>query len=376
MYGSTPFGSMVDSSSRLARAVLKENLKVKKGESVVIESWTHALPYARAFVEEARRLGARPTVLYEDEEAWWNAVGAKQYSSVGALSDVERAAIKSADVFIYFWGPEDRPRVNKLPDSAQERVVGWNEEWYRLARKSGLRGCRMSVAQATDPAAAAFGLDGAAWRSRLLEAGAGETRPMIAKGNAFMRALDRADEVRIRHPNGTDLTFQLEGLHHRVDVGMVDDEAMKRPYGMLTNNPSGQVLVAVDRSRANGRFVSNRAVYLGPNRFGDVDWKFSDGKLVEQSIGLGGDVFQKEFAAAPAKGRDMLGYFSLGLNPGSRDLPPVEDTEEGAILIGIGSNGMAGGRVRIPFVGYALLGEGLIELDGKPVAKGGRVLTG
>src|SRR5579863_10382040 len=115
---------MADPAARLARAVLAENLKVKKGESVLIESWTHSLPYARAFVREARRLGARPTVFYEDEAAWWDAVEGGRTKVLSRMSDAERAAVKNADVFIYFWGPEDRPRTTGLPDKVQEEITG------------------------------------------------------------------------------------------------------------------------------------------------------------------------------------------------------------------------------------------------------------
>lgn len=365
---------MPESEARLARSVLRDNLKVKKGESVVIEAWTHALPYARAFVEATRDLGAFPTVVYEDEAAWWRAVEKKQIPPLGSLSPTDRSAIKSADVFIYFWGPEDRPRVAGLPDAVQNRLTGWNEEWYRLARDSGLRGCRMSVAQATDAEAAAFGLDGPKWRRRLVEAGSADAGRMLTNGTRLRRALERGHEARLRHPNGTDLTFHLEGIHTRIDTGFVDAAARKRPYGMLTNSPSGQLLAAVDHGGATGRLVSNRTVYLGPNRFGDVEWRFEDGHLTDHSIGVGKETFEKEYASAPVKGRDVLGYFSVGLNPAARDLPPCEDTEAGAVLIGIGRNAMVGGKNNVPFLGYALVGEGTLEVDGRPVVRGGRIL--
>src|SRR5580658_8043709 len=163
---------MSDPESMLANAVLARNLKVKKGESVVIEAWAHSLPYVRAFVRETRRLGAFPTVLYEDEGAWWDAVESEQFGSFAKLSKVEHDAVASADVFVFFWGPDDRPRMWDLPESTETRMTGFNDEWYKLAEKSGLRGCRMSIGQASDRSARFYGLSGSSWRSRLLAAGA------------------------------------------------------------------------------------------------------------------------------------------------------------------------------------------------------------
>ncbi len=363
---------MSEAAAKVAHAVLAANLKVRKGEAVVIETWSHTLPEARAFAEETRRLGARPIVLYEDEEAWWTAVGENRTAILGELSDAERALLAGADVYIYFWGPEDRPRLHDLPDAVQERVTGWNEEWYRLARKSGLRGCRMSVAQATDQEARRFGLDGPSWRTRLLDAGAVDARRMETKGKEIVRRLARGSRLTVRHPNGTDLTIALEGVHARADVGVVDAAARARAYGMMTNSPSGQVLVAVDRSAAEGTLVTNRPVYLGDDRYGEISWRFKSGRLVEHSIGTGREQFEPAYAAAP-KGRDLLGYLSIGLNPLARELPPCEDTEEGAILVGIGRNTNAGGKIRVPFQGYALLGEATIEIDGRPIATDGHL---
>ncbi|MGA8302291.1 MAG: hypothetical protein WA691_06330 [Thermoplasmata archaeon] len=56
--------------AKLARSVLQRNLKVRKGEHVTIEAWTHTLPWAVAFARETRRLGAFPLITYDDEDAY------------------------------------------------------------------------------------------------------------------------------------------------------------------------------------------------------------------------------------------------------------------------------------------------------------------
>jgi leucyl aminopeptidase (aminopeptidase T) len=364
---------MADPAARMAHAILAENLKVKKGESVLVESWTHSLPYARAFVREARRLGARPTMLYEDEAAWWDAVDHGNTKVFGKLSDAERAAVKNADVYIYFWGPEDGGRVNQLPPEVQEAVTGYNEEWYATARKAGLRGCRMNLGLATASRAKVYGVDAKKWQNQLLVAGASSTRKMRAKGERVVRALKGGSNLRIRHPNGTDLTLRLKGVRARADTGTVGPADFERPYGMMTNNPSGQVLVAIDRSKAQGTFIANRPVFLGPDRFDGVEWTFEAGRLISHSVKSGAEKFEKQYAAAP-KGRDKLSFLSIGLNPGSRELPPVEDTEEGSVMGGIGGNAGFGGSLRVPFQGFGLIGEATVEIDGKPIAKGGRIL--
>ncbi len=366
---------MPDPAAALARAILRQNLRVKKGEAVLIESWPHSLQYARAFVDETRRLGAQPTVLYEDEAAWWDSVAAKRYGPFRCLSPAEKAAVANADAYIYFWGPADMRKSIDLGRTVGAAMTGFNQEWYATARKSGLRGYRMSLGLASDPTALRFDLAGARWRDRLVRAGAANARAMQARGKRIATKLAHGHELRVRHPNGTDLRISLNGAPPVVSSGVPAGASERRPQAMLEANPSGQVHTATERSHATGSFVSNRTVYdMGRyERFANSRWTFDGGRLTERFTGVGRAAFERAFASAP-QGRDRLNFVSVGLNPLSRELPPCEDTEEGAVLIGLGNNEVAGGRVRIPFTGYAMIGGATLTVDGEPIARGGRIV--
>ncbi|MGA7924210.1 MAG: hypothetical protein WCA77_09560, partial [Thermoplasmata archaeon] len=59
---------------QICRTILVDSLRLRRGENVIVETWTHMLPWANTLVLEARRLGVRATVLYEDEETYWRSV--------------------------------------------------------------------------------------------------------------------------------------------------------------------------------------------------------------------------------------------------------------------------------------------------------------
>ena len=356
----------------LARTVLGRNLAVRSGESVVIESWPHTLDAARAFVTEARRRGARPTVLYEDERAWWQAVQDGRFGPLGALGKAEAGAIAGADAYIYFWGPEDRPRLTRLPPKQRAAATGYNEEWYRRARASGLRGARMTLGQVTAPAARALHLPLGPWRRQMIAAGSVEVGRMRRAGERIRRRLERGSEMTVRHPNGTDLTIPLARRHFTLDVGEVPPAGRRGRYETLANNPSGQLRVAVDGSAARGDLVGNRPIYLAYDRYDGARWSFRDGRLTRFKLDSGAAKFRRDYRAAPA-GRDRFGFFAIGLNPRARELPPCEDFEAGPLLIGDGNNAFSGGRNRNPFLGYALLGGATVEVDGTPIVRDGRL---
>ncbi len=358
--------------TELARTILARNLNVRKGESVVIESWTHGLPYVPAFVEEVRRLGADPMVIYEDERAWWSAVSGGRAKSVGRMSRSERAALEAADVYVYFWGPEDRPRADALPDRVGTPAFDFNEGWYKIGRSHGLRGCRMSVAYATDPAAKVLGLDGARWRQKIATAGLADAKHMQAAGTKVAARLEAGSELRIRHKNGTDLSLGLAGYDARVETGLVDKAARARPYGFLTNSPAGTVLVALDEKVAEGVIVSNHP-YIQPGfRAGTGRWEFSGGHLVTFSYDHDGKVAEERYRAA-GPGKDRPAMFGVGLNPKGRGIPQYEEIESGMTLLGIGGNSFLGGKTDLAFQLYAMLRGADVDVDGVSIVRAGRV---
>lgn len=369
------FGRPVsDAAESLARAVLQKNLAVRKGESVIIETWPHTLEYARAFVAETRRLGAVPTLLYEDEAAWWGAVGTKNLAPFAKLSKAEKAAVGKTDAYVHFFGPGDQARLSSLPEAVRDKAFGFNEEWYDTAHKGGLRGTRMSIGLMPDGFAEKFGTTGPELREKLLKAGATDAATMARKGDRLRKAIEKGSEIRIRHANGTDLVFRLKGVHARADTGLVDAAARKRRYGILANNPTGLLMVGVDKANAVGTLVSNRGVYdvVASKRFAGSTWTFVAGQLTDRKFDEGAKEFEDAFAKG-GKGREELSYFSIGLNPEGKEAAPAEDTEEGAVLISVGNNTFAGGTNKSKMRGYAMVAGADVEVDGKLIVSGGRI---
>jgi len=366
---------MSASVEALAKKILGQDLNVRRGQSVIIESWNHTLPYVPAFVQEARRLGAQPTVFFEDAESWWSAVNSRQYGPFEHLSAAEQAAVASAHAYLFFWGPANMRDVMQLRQPIGSKVTGFNNEWYTAARKGPLRGYRMTLGLASDPAASLFGLSGEEWRNRVIQAGMADVRRMARAGTKIAAKLSGGRQLRIRHSNGTDVRVQLKGVRTQVRSGLVDAAARKRPFGVLGDNPTGQVLAATDGSVAEGTLIANRPVYnmFSFLRTTNARWTFERGSLTESSFEEGGPEFEKAYRAA-GKGRERLSFLSIGLNPYGREVPPCEDTEEGSILLGIGGNSGFGGKSKLMFQGHALLAGATVEIDGAPIARNGRIV--
>ncbi|MGI0132186.1 MAG: aminopeptidase [Thermoplasmata archaeon] len=368
-----PGRSELPIEARVARSVLGRSLGVEKGERVLIETWSHTLPWAAAMARESRRLGARPLVIYEDENAYWQSVGAGEAKILGKPGKHEWAALSKSDVYIYFWGPADRARLAALPPETVDRLLAYNEAWYDLAAKAGVRGARMEVARPSPSLARLYGANENAWRREVADASLVDPKALARDAERVARAVEQGESLTLRHGNGTDLTLRLGGRAARRQCARVPDKGERaNRYGSLINIPGGSVNVALDGRTADGTLVGNRAGYFDRGVTRDVTWTFAKGRLTSWSYGAGSDLFETPFRAA-GKGADRPGTLTIGINPKVRNAPMVEDLARGAITLTVGGNSFLGGSNASPFSSWALIDGADVEVDGTPLLKAGEL---
>jgi leucyl aminopeptidase (aminopeptidase T) len=374
---------MSESPSSLERAaarnLVNNYLRVKSGENVLVESWTHTLPMASAMVDAVRQIGGSAFLAYENDDAWWRAVERKQAKRLGRLSEPEWAAIAAADVYVQFWGPADSARLERLGEKNVDKwAVGWFDRWYKLARATELRGGRMAMGWVTDTRVRHWGVTKERWMKALLEACLANPVEMAKSGQRLARAFTGTKKIRITHPNGTDLEVALAGVPPRVYDGHPHpkDPAYSE-FDMLANFPDGRLRIALDAQTAEGRFVSNRRsydeVWFPWARYSGGEFEFSDGKLTSFSFEEGEPQFAQNYRRG-TPGRDRTGSLVIGLNPKLKNVPYLEDMERGNVQLTVGGNTYSGGTNSSDFKGSIRLAGSEIFLDGTPVVRAGKIL--
>jgi len=363
-----------DSLNRdVARQVLSKTLRVRRGENVIIEAWSEALPWAVPYVNEARRLGARPLMLYEDEDAFWEALDTGVSRATGQVGDHEWRAMEESDAYVFFFGPSGWPRYDDLPDRKTAGVAAYNAEWYRRAAKAKIRGARMYLGRTSPAAAERWKVDLDAWRDALQQASLASPQRMHQLGSRISERLRRGRTVRVTHDDGTDLEFRLGRYPVQLDDGLVDEKDLRVGNNMATI-PGGVVGVAIDHTSARGSVVGNHRTYPNAGPAEGIRWAFDGGALAEHSYQKGGEAFEKAYSEAPRKGRDRLSYFSVGLNPDLSGCPQMEDQELGAVLLRIGGNAFVGGKNPSPFGSWAIVTGADVSVDGRPLLKRGTIV--
>jgi aminopeptidase len=359
----------------VARALVGNALALRRGEHLVIVTWSHTLPWAAAVVAEARRVGAHPVLLLEDESAFWRSVNlAPSLRAWSHLSAPALQALRHADAVLYFPGPADRPRLRELPPDMLSPLLGQDDAWLRMARSAGFRAVRCLLGYASDPQADFWRVPAAMWRSQLIRGIVeADYRMITADATRAARLLSTGRELQITSDDGSDVRLRLRRRTPWIDDGRVaaDDRRRGRP---IASAPAGSVVVAVDEESATGTAIANRPSFLSGGRVGGAQWEMENGRLRTYWYAEGGEAFESEFAAAP-RGREIVSVCALGLNgalaPG---VPHAEDEEAGTVTLGIGGNTLYGGRNRCRFLSWITIGRATVAVDGRPLCDRGKIL--
>jgi len=359
---------------RLARAVLGEALALRRGETVTIETWNHALSWATAFVLEARRRGGEPTLVVEDEETFFRSLAR---STARSVPGTPAAVAEASDAYVYFPGPANFPRLLGLPSEERDAVLGRHgAEWKRAARRAGLRAARIAVGSATPAAAARFGVDREAWERELLRGSLVPSDRLARAANHLVRRLHRSHRVRIRHPNGTDLAVELLRAPPIVEDGRVD-RADRRAGRLWTRIPAGVVAVPLVPGVGEGTWEANRATY---HRFSDPPvrlgacFTFHRGRLSEYSFDRGGAAFAREYGRG-GRGREQPGGLTFGVNPSVSRAPEAAEVAAGTVGLWLGGNRSLGGRNPSRFSYPTYLAGATVELDGEAFLQDGEPVS-
>jgi len=360
-------------ATRMARTVLAKTLRVRKGENVIIETWSEALPWAKPFVNEARKMGANPMLLYEDEASFWEALGSGRSRQTGQVGSHEWAALDKTAAYVFFFGPSEWPRRDKLPAKSLAGVAAYNPDWYKRSAKAKVRGARMYLGRTSQMAADRWHLDLDAWREELVRASLVPPEQLHRLGERVAGRIRKGRVATVSHSNGTELSFRLGRYPVGLDDAIVDEADLKSGNN-VANLPGGVVGSAIDHTSASGVLVGNHTTYPDSGPVDGHRWEFVDGHLTNQTYKSGGDAILEAYGKAPKAGRDRLSAFTVGLNSEISHLPQMEDQELGALYFSLGGNSFRGGKNNSPFGTWMVLTGADLAIDGKPVVKGGQIV--
>lgn len=343
--------------SQVADKVLSETLGLKKGETITIETWNNGLQFALEVVRQARRRGAVPILVFEDEKSYLDGVKKMPKDMLGKMGRHEHALISASDAYVFIPGPALGTYYKSLTRQEYADSTRYNSSWYDAAKKSKLRGARLSHGYVGKDLAKLLGKSVREVVGVQLEAALVDLRRITRTAKALESRLKDGKQVVVLSDSGK-LEFKLKG-ESEVEDGLVDGEDLALGQNM-TYMPPGYVLKEVAKGSARGGAkVSHSLSKMGVIE--DAELGFKKGGLSTWSSKKSGKQVDGLFGGTKPENR-RLTYFSIGLNPKMKYGYGQDRFVKGAVcLYGFGFTGVCRGAT-VTVGGEAVVNRGKISV--------------
>lgn len=371
----TPMAAPTVDYDAVAQSIITDNARVREGDKVLITGSVRDLELLEDLAVQARSVGAHPIIsIWSDrlEKRMFDDVP-EQYDTQSADLDLALADIVDVWIDIPVSGEPDL-LAHVAPARLAARSAAAFVPVMRRYRERGVRFVEVNN-----------GLYPTAWRAERFEISEPELAQMFwsgvnidyaalqATGEAVRAKLAAGDEVRITHPNGTDLRVRISGRQIFVSDGVISAEDETRG-GAATQVwlPAGEVFVTPVAGSATGTVVKELDSYQG-SEIRNLRFTFADGKLVSMSADSGLEPLQAAYDAGDA-GKDLFGIVDIGINPSVR-IPPGSRVETwssaGMVSVAFGNNTWAGGENFSSFGWGGFLPGATLTVDGEAIVENG-----
>lgn len=353
------------------KKVVRTCLRIGTNDKVTIYSWRHMIDLAEAFAIECKRNGAHALVELLSDDIWYDAVTNLPLDFVEVPDPFSLALADISTANIFFSGPENPKRMKGIPAERWVALSRADRPYYEKIMKRKVRTTELTLGLVTPSRALTYGFDYKAWDKNVREATDVEYESMQQLGRKLARALEKSREVEITSPDGTDLSFSLEGRGAHIKDGVIDDEDIKMG-AIFSSLPDGSVLAAPTETSAQGLLKSNTPFPLAGLLVEGLSLSFDNGRLSSCSGGKNSEVVRDMYEKATGD-KDRIGWLEFGLNPKASIGFTHNHIVLGTVTVGAGLNKELGGRNESDWGVPVTLENSTVKLDGKTIIKQGKL---
>ncbi len=327
----------------LARQVVTQSLHLGWDDVVMIYTYVPTIPLAEALALEARQAGADTHLTLMTDDLWFTSMQKLPLRWLRSPSLAEKAMNGALTATIYLGGPADGRRLRTI---SPKRFVANGRGGYlsnEPLRRRRVRHIDMPIGRVSPERAEAYELDYGNWK-RNYEAALGVDLREISKlGRSLVSRFKRGRYIRIRSDAGTDLRFHLSKVEPFLDDGIVSSADIGR--GNVEGSlPAGKAMFVVEPSSVEGEIHFELPIFLFGRVLMGLHLKLRDGRLREWSAEKNRELFES-YRKPKSKERDLLSWFSIGLNPAAEACMLDNSIVKDVVSFGFGANRELGGTI-------------------------------
>jgi aminopeptidase len=367
-----PRGAAPDLGAIAASVV--RSMRVQEGDAVLVSGSVRDLELLEDIVIEVQKAGGHPLLSIGSER-----IVRRSYDDVPAQYDTlapqwTRIVSQEVDVIITVDAVETPDLLAHVPQARLQARSRANQPFNMQLFQRGVRSTELGNGMyPTHARAARFGLtrdelaryfwDGLATDPDVLRQRADRIRPVLAQ----------AREVRVTHPNGTDLTLRLDVRDIYVNDGAISDSDLASGgIDVVKYLPAGEIYARVMPGSANGRVVVDHLSFQGRDIQG-LTLDIANGVITSMNAPDSGEALLAAYGNEK-DGREQLTVFDIGLNPGIPAEPGsrvLAYMPAGMVTLFFGADFWAGGANASAFTLNPHLAGTTVTIDGRVVVENG-----
>ena len=355
---------------KIAKSVVRESLKVKSRDVVIVSTYQHTIDLAEALAKECFNVGADVLMTLDTDNVYYHHLRVLPLSNLKQTSAHCLGLAEYTTVQIYIGGPEDPAPMKKIPPEKFSALFEGEKGHTDKALEKKIRISFLSIGLVTPQRAKTYGFDYSRWRRMVERASMVSPKEMARFGRKVARVLEKGNEVHITSKQGTDLTFELGERPVHINDGILDKADLDKGTNFVTL-PSGDVTVAPLEKSGKGKVFFDVPVPIVGKLVRDLRWTFEKGKVKEFKARTNLKVI-KSFFDKGHGAKDMLGSFTLGINPNAKTGYLMSSMAMGAVTIAIGENREIGGKNESDYSASGTISRPTVTVDGKLLIKNGK----
>lgn len=284
--------------TRLADVLVNFSCALKSGERILIEAIDIPHEFTEECVRLARAAGGHPLVALKSNRVNRALMLSGTNESWALEADAEELRMKGVQAYI---GIRGNPNVSELSDvSSDMQKLYENHVWKRVHQEVRVKHTRWVVLRwPTASMAQLAGMSTAAFEDFYFQVCTMDYRKMGKAMQPLKALMEKTDQVRIKGPRDTDLTFSIKGI-----------QAI--PCDGARNIPDGEVFTAPVRNSVNGVIHYNATTLYRGTTHDDIRLVFREGKIVEATSSAT-DKLNEVLNAD--EGARYVGEFAIGFHP-------------------------------------------------------------
>lgn len=359
---------------RLAESIVRESLRPREYEVVVISTYPHTTDLAEQVALECQRAGADPLILLDTDAVFYGQFDNYSLESLRTTSAHCLGLAEYTDSYVWLGGPKDPGPMALVPQERWAAMFQGEQAHYEKSLAKKHKSVGVALGQVTPERARTYGFDHGKWKDMVESAIAVDYGDLGAVGRRLADLLTRGKEVRIRAANGTDLRLLLAGPERQahIDDGAIGEEDIAAGNTEV-QLPAGSVWIAPREDSARGTFAADVPIPQMGQLIEGLAWAFDGGHVKDFQAKRNVALAQVNWAEGTGD-KDRIGGLGIGLNP--RALPGFlqNPIAAGTVTVSIGDNRSFGGTNQSSYGFSAPLANGTVEIDGRTVVETGRLM--